>query len=65
MDTPLTDVTVELVGGDGNAFFIIGKVQAALKHAGHRDLASEFVNEATSGDYNHVLHTCMKYVNVE
>ena len=59
------DVTVELSGSDGNAFAILGKVSKALKRAGEYDAAKQFVNEATSGDYDHLLQTAMKYVNVE
>jgi hypothetical protein len=59
------DVTVRLTGEDGNAFFILGKVQQALRRAGHGDAAQEFYTEATSGDYDHLLQTAMRYVDVE
>ena len=36
-----TNVKVKLVGEDGNAFAILGKVIKALKRAGHADLAKE------------------------
>ena len=55
---------VKLIGEDGNAFYIIGKVSRALKDAGMPDKAEEFLKEATSGDYNHLLATCDKYVIV-
>ena len=59
------DVKVCLSNGvDGNAFGILGVVQKALRNAGHVDAVAVFMNEATSGDYNHLLRTCMKYVNV-
>jgi hypothetical protein len=58
------DVQVQLTGEDGNAFVIIGRVSNALKRAGHREAASEFMTEAMSGDYDHVLQTCMAYVDV-
>jgi hypothetical protein len=61
---PKTQVKVKLVGTDGNAFAILGKVELALKRAGHDDLAKEFMKEAKSGDYHHLLATCMKYVQV-
>lgn len=57
------EVKVQLTGEDGNAFFIIGRVSAALKAAGHRDVVPEFQKEAMSGDYDHVLQTCMEYVD--
>jgi transposase len=61
----LTDVTVKLVGEDGNAFAILGRVSVALKKAGHKDIAEEYLKEATKGDYNDLLATTMRYVNVE
>lgn len=58
-------IVVKLVGGDGNAFAILGKVSKALRAAGvpqaERD---EFMAEATSGDYDHLLQICMKWVEV-
>jgi len=62
---PLTDVTVKLSEADGNAFNILGIVNQALKRAGHHDLASQYLAEATSGDYNHLLQVTQKYVHVE
>lgn len=60
-----TNVVVELVGEDGNAFAIIGRVSQALKKNGYADLAKEFQKEAMSGDYDHLLRTAMEYVEVE
>lgn len=62
----LYDVTVQLTGSDGNAFAVLGRVQAALRRAGAgQDAIRDFVQEATSGDYDHLLSTAMRYVNVE
>lgn len=59
------EIEVELVGTDGNAFALIGKVQKALKEAEvSKEELDEFFTEATSGDYNHLLRTCMAWVNV-
>ena len=58
------DVTIKLVGQDGNAFVIMGVVSKALKRTGYRDSAEEFVKEATSGDYNHLIVAAMNFVNV-
>jgi hypothetical protein len=55
---------VKLIGMDGNAFAILGKVQAALEKAGQVAEAEAFFNEATSGDYDHLLQTAMRYVDV-
>lgn len=60
------DVIVKLTGTDGNAFSLIGKVQGALRKAGASSgERAAFVEEATSGDYNHVIQTCMAWVAVE
>lgn len=65
MNEPLyPDVEVQLTGQDGNAFVIIGTVSAALRRAEYRDAADEFFEEATSGDYDNVIRTAMKYVSV-
>lgn len=58
------DVTVQLVGNDGNAFAILSAVNRALTRAGHNDAAREFMDEATSGDYDHLLATAVAYVDV-
>ena len=57
------DITVKLVGTDGNAYSVLGKVCSALRKAGKPTDA--FLMEATSGDYNDLLNTAMEYVNVE
>jgi hypothetical protein len=62
---PKTDVKVKLVGEDGNAYAVLGKVARALKQAGHGELAKQFMREATSGDYDKLLRTAMEYVEVE
>lgn len=63
--TALYDVEVRLSGTDGNAFAILGRVQSALRKAGaSNDAIRDFVKEATAGDYDHLLQTAMKYVNV-
>jgi len=57
-------VEVQLTGTDGNAFAVIGKVRSALRHEATRSELEDFTNEATSGDYDNVLQTCMKWVSV-
>ena len=60
------DCIVELTGHDGNAFAILGTVQKALRRGGvPAHLRIDFRDEATSGDYDHLLQTCMKWVTVE
>ena len=66
MKAKYDDIRVQLTGTDGNAFAVIGRVNKALKRAGilvaERD---QFVREAMSGDYDHLLRTCMKWVRVD
>ena len=64
MPEPITNIKVKLVGKDGNVFNIIGIVREALRKGGRKDLIPTFTEEATSGDYNHAIATCMKYVHV-
>lgn len=59
------EIEVQLVGTDGNAFAILGKVTGALKRAGvPQSEIEEFRTDATSDDYNHLLAVCMQWVNV-
>ena len=57
--------TVKPIGEDGNAFNILGRVKRALVKAGMQEEAKAFMEEATAGDYNHLLATVQKYVDVE
>ncbi len=66
MKAPLTKPTVKVIGEDGNAFAIMGRVKKALRRAGaDMEYIDKYLNEATSGDYDHLLVVSMKYVNVE
>ena len=60
------DVTVHLLGENGNAFAILGAVRSALRRAKVDGAEIEaFMTEATDGDYDHLLRTCMRWVNVD
>lgn len=60
------DVHVALVGEDGNAFAILGRVKRAMRDAGLPDSEyAAYSAEATSGDYDHLLRTTMKWVNCD
>lgn len=65
-DVRYPSVTVRLIGQDGNAFAVLGRVKRALQRAGvsaeEREL---FMKQATAGDYNHLLVTCMAWVEIE
>lgn len=66
MEVKYPNITVELIGQNGNAFMIIGLVDKALRRAGvSKEERDAFSEEAMSGDYNNVLMTAMKWVNVE
>ena len=64
-NTPLTNSVVKLIGENGNAFAILGRVRRGILRSDRPELADEFIMEATSGDYDHLLATCMRYVTVE
>lgn len=54
---------VKLIGEDGNAFLIIGRTIRALRAAGATEAdIQEFTTEATSGDYDNVLATVIRWV---
>lgn len=56
---------VKLSRVDGNAFAILGAVKKALAKAGAtKDEQAEFMREATSGDYNALLQTVMRWVEI-
>lgn len=60
---PTSVPKVELVGRDGNAFAIMGRVQDALRRAGaSKSFCGAYINESTSGDYDHLLATAVAYL---
>lgn len=66
MDIKHPNVKVQLVGRDGNAFAIIARVRHALREAGISEAEIKaFTDEAMARDYDNLLVTCMKWVNVE
>ena len=58
-----TKVKVKLVGEDGNAFSILGRVSKALKRSGQPEAAAEYMEKATAGDHDHLLNVTMEYVD--
>lgn len=59
------DIKVKLVGSDGNAFAIMGKVVSALRRAGvDQEEINQYKEESMSGDYNNLLCTAMRWVEV-
>ena len=67
------EIKVKLTGINGNAYSIMGTVQTALQRGLKKqgmtsdEIKSEidlYIKESTSGDYNNLLVTAMKWVNV-
>jgi len=57
---------LKLLGESGNVFFIIGRARAVAKENGwSKEKITEFMSDATSGNYDHALQVCMKYFDVE
>ena len=56
------NITVEMVGQDGNAFAILGRCKQAARDAGlEKAEIGAFIAEATSGDYDHLLQTAIHW----
>jgi len=65
MNVKYPNVKVRLSGTDGNAFSIIGKVAQALRRAGvSAEEQAAFRKAAMSADYDNVLVTAMRWVDV-
>ena len=57
---------VKLIGEDGNAFAIMGKVVRAMKTAGYsQDEIKDYQAKAMSGDYDNLLAVTMDFVEVK
>lgn len=66
MKVKYPNVNVKLVGEDGNAFFILGRVAQAMKRGGcTKEEVSAYLKEAKSGDYNNLLRVTMNTVNCD
>jgi hypothetical protein len=58
-------IYVPLIGEDGNAFAIIGRVRRALRVANVPESeVNQFTKQATSGNYDHLLTTVTEWVNI-
>ena len=59
----MNKVQMRLVGEDGNAFAILGRFRRAARKAGWpAEEIEALMEEATSGDYDHLLATIMEQV---
>lgn len=60
------EITVRLTGENGNAFNILGICLRAMRRAGlNQKERDAFQAEAISGNYDHLLATCMKWFEVK
>ena len=65
MSPKYPDIIVTLVGNDGNAMTILGQcTRTARNHGLDQEEIDAFFAEATSGDYHHLLQTCMRWFTV-
>lgn len=65
-DVRFPNVSVQLVGQDGNAFAILGRVIKALRKAEvSQEEIDVFLEEAQSGDYNNLLRVVCEWVDAE
>ena len=56
---------LKLTNQDGNAYMILGLARRTAKKANWTPEEIEtFTNKAKSGDYDHLLQTCMEYFDV-
>jgi hypothetical protein len=66
VSTKYPEVKVRLVGEDGNAFAIIGRVQKAMRKAGvSEDDIDRFRAEAFTCNYDQLLQVCLKWVDCD
>ena len=65
MEPKYPNITVNLVGNDGNAMTILGQCTRTARLNGvPQDEIDAFFDEATSGNYDHLLQTCMRWFDV-
>lgn len=66
MSVKFPEITIKLIGEDGNAISIMSRTNRALRRGGAtKEECDTFMEEAMSGDYDNVLQTVMRWVNVE
>lgn len=64
--TKYPHINIPLVGEDGNAFAILARVKRIMRRAGLPDSEWQaFHAEATSGNYDNLLITVMKWFSVD
>ncbi len=64
--TKYPEIKAKLIGQDGNAYAIMATVARALRKGGVSEQEiEEYFGESTSGDYNNVIVTAMRWVTVK
>lgn len=65
MSVKYPNITVKLIGQDGNAFAILGSVRKALRQNGvPPEEINKFIEDAMSGSYDELLSLVVQTVNV-
>lgn len=65
-DVKYPHISLNMSQVDGNAYAIMGAVRRLLKrHGVSQDTVDEFTKEAKNGDYDHMIQTCMRWINLE
>ena len=66
MDVKFPHITVKLVGKNGNAYYIMGLVNKALRanNVSQADIDA-YMKDAMSSDYDHLLYVTQSTVNVD
>lgn len=64
-ETKYPEIVIPLEGEDGNAFSILGRVSRIAKQEGvSKEEIKAFMDEAMSGDYDHLLRTVMRWFSI-
>jgi hypothetical protein len=58
------ELIIELSGSTGNAYYIMGATMQLLRLEGRWAEISNYLNEAISGSYEHLLEVTRRYVNL-
>jgi hypothetical protein len=62
---PKNKAKLKLVGSDGNAFCIMGRAQDVARKNGYsKAQIEEYIKQAISGDYDHLLAVTMDWFDV-
>ena len=65
MRKPTEKPKIKLVGVNGNAYNILGIAKEALMNAdADSEYVDQYLEEAMSGDYDHLLQVTMEYADI-